>query len=229
MNDSSAAFRVSESRRFALKRLIDVLAAALGLLFLSPLLLIMAVLIRINLGRPVLFRQTRIGYHEQPFELIKFRSMRNLYGMDGRPLPDEQRIIPFGAWLRRTSIDELPELWNVLKGQMSLLGPRPLPPMYQPFFLGRERQRFHVRPGITGLAQISGRNQLSWNQRLGYDTIYVEQYSLLLDLYILVRTAMSVLRHQGVEVLPTTVLQDLNVERRWVVEQGRTKRTEEVE
>lgn len=176
----------------ALKRLFDIAVAATLLLILSPLFVLIAVLVRFNLGSPILFRQQRIGKGEKPFEFIKFRTMR-----DGNA-PDAERLTPFGSWLRATSLDELPEFWNILIGEMSFVGPRPLLPRYLPFYTPREATRHHVRPGLTGLAQVSGRNAVGWDARLELDAQYVERFSLVRDFTILWRTVMVVFKRHGI-------------------------------
>lgn len=176
----------------AMKRGFDVIVASLGLLISLPLSVIVAAAIMVRLGRPVLFRQQRPGLGGAPFELVKFRTMRN------GPGTDAERLTSLGRFLRSTSLDELPELWNVLKGDMSLVGPRPLLPQYLPLYSERQARRHEVRPGVTGLAQVSGRNAVSWDDRLELDVQYVEQVSLALDLRILGRTATSVLRREGI-------------------------------
>ena len=181
-----------------LKRTLDVLASATGLLLLAPLLLLLALMVRINLGSPVLFRQKRPGLHGQPFEIIKFRTMTNERGADGALRPEAERLTRSGRFLRSTSLDELPELWNVLKGEMSLVGPRPLRMNYLPLYSERQARRHEVRPGITGWAQVNGRNQVSWPERLEMDVWYVENRSLVLDLRILLLTFRSVLKRDGV-------------------------------
>jgi len=180
------------------KRVIDVLVAALALVALSPILLIVAVAIRFALGSPVLYRQTRPGLDGKPFEMMKFRSMSDGRDADGDPLPDEQRKTPFGLWLRSTSLDELPALLNVLRGDMSLVGPRPLLMEYLPLYSEEQQRRHNVRPGITGLAQVSGRNAISWERKFELDVEYVDNISLSLDLKILLRTVSKVLRREGI-------------------------------
>lgn len=175
-----------------IKRAFDVMAAALLLLVLSPLLLVVSVLVRVKLGSPIFFRQTRIGKDEQPFTIIKFRTMREGTGSDA------ERLTPFGHWLRASSVDELPELWNILKGDMSFVGPRPLLPEYLPYYREDEKIRHTVRPGLTGLAQINGRNALDWDSKLRYDAEYVKNFSLARDRDILLRTYMSVLKREGI-------------------------------
>jgi lipopolysaccharide/colanic/teichoic acid biosynthesis glycosyltransferase len=180
------------------KRIIDILGSAVGLVLSAPLQAIIAVLVRQKLGRPVLFRQTRPGMHAQPFELIKFRTMTDARDDTGRPLTDEERMTPFGSLLRSTSLDELPELWNVLRGDMSLVGPRPLLTEYLPHYSARQARRHEVRPGVTGWAQVNGRNAPDWEDRLEMDVWYVENRSMTLDLRILLRTVVAVLRRSGI-------------------------------
>lgn len=180
------------------KRGADILLSGAALAVLSPLLAVIALKVRKELGSPVLFSQERPGLHGKIFRMYKFRSMKNCRSADGRELPDELRLTPFGRRLRSTSLDELPELWNVLKGDMSLVGPRPLLPEYLPLYSERQRRRHDVRPGITGLAQIRGRNALTWEQKFDYDVQYVEQESLLLDLKIIWLTLRAVIRREGI-------------------------------
>lgn len=193
-----------------LKRILDIVVSALGLLVLSPLMATIALLILVTMGRPVLFKQERVGYLERTFTLLKFRTMREAFDKDGRPLPDAERITPLGTFLRRTSLDELPQLWNVLRGDMSLVGPRPLLPRYLPYYTPRERLRHRVRPGITGLAQVRGRNNLSWDERLELDVTYVEEHNLLLDLKIIMETVVQTLQRKNVVVIPGQVLKPLD-------------------
>src|SRR5690554_872712 len=157
-----------------LKRLFDIFASLFGLLILSPVIAIVAYKVRKNLGSPVLFRQIRPGKDGKPFEMIKFRTMRDAYDEQGNPLPDSERITPFGSFLRSSSLDELPELWNVFKGDMSLVGPRPLLMEYLDYYTEEEKLRHTVRPGLTGLAQVTGRNATTWDDRLAYDVEYVK-------------------------------------------------------
>ncbi len=181
-----------------IKRSIDIVIAAATLLLASPVLLLVAIAVRVNLGSPVLFRQQRPGLHKRPFTMVKFRTMRDAIGRDGRPLPDVDRLTPFGTLLRSTSLDELPELWNVLRGDMSLVGPRPLLMEYLDRYTPEQARRHEVRPGVTGWAQVHGRNALSWDERFRHDVWYVEHQSLTLDLQILMRTLTMVLRRTGV-------------------------------
>ena len=181
-----------------IKRGLDIAIAATALLLAAPVLLFVAIAVRVNLGGPVLFRQQRPGLHGRPFTMVKFRTMRDALGRDGRPLPDADRLTPFGALLRSTSLDELPELWNVVRGDMSLVGPRPLLMEYLDRYTPEQARRHEVRPGVTGWAQIHGRNALSWEERFRLDVWYVEHQSLRLDLQILRRTLALVLRRTGV-------------------------------
>lgn len=181
-----------------IKRLFDVSLSALAILCLFPLMLLIRWLIRRNLGGPVLFRQVRPGLAGQPFEMIKFRTMRDAVDSSGNPLPDAERMSSFGRLLRSTSLDELPELWNVLKGDMSLVGPRPLLMEYLPLYSKRQFLRHQVRPGITGWAQVNGRNALNWPQRFELDVWYVENQSLWLDVKIIALTLWKVFKRDGI-------------------------------
>jgi lipopolysaccharide/colanic/teichoic acid biosynthesis glycosyltransferase len=181
-----------------LKRLVDVVLAALAVLVLAPLLLAIAVVLRMTLGSPILFRQARIGLNGRQFELVKFRTMVDAAGHDGQPLPDQDRLTSFGRLLRVSSIDELPELWNVLRGDMSLVGPRPLLVEYLPLYSDEQARRHEVRPGITGWAQVNGRNAISWDEKLALDVWYVDNQSLRIDLKILWLTLWKVLARHGI-------------------------------
>lgn len=181
-----------------LKRLFDILAASFGLLLLSPVILIVAWQVSRKLGSPVFFRQTRPGLNGKPFEMIKFRTMRDAVDENGKPLPDSERITPFGRLLRSTSLDELPELWNVLKGDMSVVGPRPLRMDYLPLYNKHQARRHDVRPGVTGWAQINGRNSISWEEKFDLDIWYVDNISIMLDLKIVFLTIHKVLKRDGV-------------------------------
>lgn len=198
----------------AIKRCFDLFAASVLLVGLLPLYGLIAVAVRLSMGSPVLFRQQRPGFCEKPFMLLKFRSMRNAYDRDGNPLPDKDRLTRLGRVLRSTSLDELPSLINVLKGDLSFVGPRPLLTRYLPFMTARERIRHTMRPGITGLAQVKGRNTVSWDKRLAYDVRYVEAWTLSLDLTILLLTLVAVVKRDGVVVDPTSQMRDLDVERK---------------
>jgi len=181
-----------------MKRFFDIGASALGLVLLSPVIAVLAWQIRKKLGSPVLFRQTRPGLHGKPFQMIKFRTMRDAIGPDGQPLPDAERMTPFGGFLRSASLDELPELWNVLKGDMSLVGPRPLLMEYLPLYSPEQARRHEVRPGVTGWAQINGRNALSWEEKFRLDVWYVDNQSFWLDLKILALTVKKVFVREGI-------------------------------
>ncbi|WP_376765325.1 sugar transferase [Vibrio cholerae] len=181
-----------------MKRLFDLFASFLGLLVLSPIIVIVAWKIRKNLGSPVLFRQTRPGLNGQPFEMIKFRTMKDAVDANGNPLPDSERMTPFGDKLRNSSLDELPELWNVLKGEMSLVGPRPLLMQYLPLYSKEQARRHEVRPGVTGWAQINGRNAISWEDKFKLDVWYVDNRSFWLDLRILLLTVKKVFVKEGI-------------------------------
>ncbi|MCU0501379.1 MAG: sugar transferase [Anaerolineae bacterium] len=196
------------------KRALDLVLVSLALVIAAPVLGIVGVLVRAKLGSPVLFRQQRPGLYGRPFTIYKFRTMSDDRDAQGNLLPDTDRLPSFGKHLRNTSLDELPELWNVFRGEMSLVGPRPLLMRYTPYFSDEERQRFSVRPGITGLAQVSGRNDLNWDARLAADVRYVQQYSLRLDLRILFTTLWRVLGREGLQVDPGSVMLDLDAERR---------------
>jgi lipopolysaccharide/colanic/teichoic acid biosynthesis glycosyltransferase len=182
----------------ALKRALDLVVAIMALALLAPLLAILAVLVAWRLGRPVLFRQSRIGWNEQPFTVLKFRTMRNATDASGKLLPDAERLTPFGAWLRSWSLDELPQLWNIVRGDMSFIGPRPLLPAYLPRYSARQRRRHAVRPGLSGLAQVQGRNAISWEQRFELDLAYIERQSLALDLRIALLTVRKLLLREGI-------------------------------
>ncbi|BDB26073.1 sugar transferase [Cupriavidus sp. TA19] len=181
-----------------MKRVLDVVLASVALLVLALPLLVVMGLVRFKLGSPVFFRQTRAGLDGKPFEVIKFRTMTDERGADGELLPDAERITPFGWVIRRTSIDELPELWCVLKGEMSLVGPRPLPTFYLPLYSAEQARRLAVKPGITGWAQVNGRNSLSWEEKFRLDVWYVDHQSTWLDLRILWRTIGTVLAKEDI-------------------------------
>ena len=181
-----------------LKRAFDLLAVVVAAPVWVLLLAVVALLVRLKLGSPVFFRQRRPGLRAEIFELVKFRTMRDARDGTGRPLPDAERLTPFGQWLRATSLDELPELWNVVRGDMSLVGPRPLLVEYLPRYNARQARRHEVRPGLTGLTQVSGRNALTWEEKFEWDVRYVETRSLGLDLIILMRTCKVVLCREGI-------------------------------
>jgi len=170
----------------------------MGLTLLSPILFLVALAVRLHLGAHVVFRQLRIGLHDEPFVFLKFTTMTDQRDRHGELLPDDKRLTPFGRFLRASSLDELPQLWNVLKGDMSLIGPRPLLPEYVPLYSAFQRQRHRVKPGITGLAQVKGRNSISWEEKFELDVYYVNHCSLRLDLSILWWTFASVIRREGI-------------------------------
>lgn len=181
-----------------LKRAFDIAASTSALVVLSPVLAITAYKVKKEMGSPVLFRQTRPGLHGKPFEMIKFRTMKDATDKEGNALPDSERLTEFGKKLRASSLDELPELWNVLKGDMSLVGPRPLLMEYLPLYNAEQAKRHNVRPGVTGYAQVNGRNSLSWEDKFKLDTWYVEHQSFLLDLKILLKTVKKVIIKEGI-------------------------------
>ena len=176
-----------------LKRLLDIVIASSALVLLSPVYALVAYKVKKNLGSPVLFRQLRPGMHGKPFEMVKFRTMKDALDLDGNPLPDSERLTAFGKMLRATSLDEMPELWNVIKGDMSIVGPRPLLMEYLPLYNEQQAKRHNVRPGITGYAQVNGRNAISWEKKFELDTWYVENRSLWLDFKIMLKTVQKVL------------------------------------
>ena len=176
----------------------DFCVALAALVILSPVFVFLAMLVRWRLGSPVFFRQQRPGFNGKPFELLKFRTMRDEYGPDGKPIPDAERLGEFGQKLRSTSLDELPELWNVVCGDMSLVGPRPLLMEYLPLYTARQARRHAVRPGITGWAQVNGRNAINWKRKFELDVWYVEHRSFALDIRILVMTMVNVFRRAGI-------------------------------
>ena len=186
------------AEKIMLKRAFDIAASASALVVLSPVLAITAHKVKKELGSPVLFRQTRPGLHGKPFEMIKFRTMKDATDKEGNALPDSERLTEFGKKLRASSLDELPELWNVLKGDMSLVGPRPLLMEYLPLYNAEQAKRHNVRPGVTGYAQVNGRNSLSWEDKFKLDTWYVEHQSLWLDMKILLKTVKKVIIKDGI-------------------------------
>ena len=181
-----------------MKRAMDLVGALAALVLLSPIVVVLCILVLSKLGSPVFFRQVRPGIEGRPFKMVKFRTMTDERGPDGALLPDDQRLTALGAWLRSTSLDELPELFNVLKGDMSLVGPRPLLMDYLSLYNDRQARRHQVRPGITGWAQINGRNALSWEEKFELDVWYVDNRSLWLDIKILFKTVMQVLKRDGI-------------------------------
>lgn len=181
-----------------IKRVLDIIASATALILLSPVITIVAWQIRRKMGSPVLFRQGRPGLNGKPFEMVKFRTMKDALDQAGNPLPDSERLTSFGQFLRSSSLDELPELWNVFKGDMSLVGPRPLLMEYLPLYSPEQYRRHEVRPGVTGWAQINGRNSLSWDEKFKLDVWYVDNRSLWLDIKILFLTVKKVLIRDGI-------------------------------
>ena len=200
-----------------MKRLLDLVVSITALLLLSPIWGSTALLVKVKYGSPVLFKQERIGYQCNVFTVYKFRSMSDAKDDRGNLLPDSKRITKFGRFIRKTSIDELPQLWNVIRGDMSLVGPRPLLVHYLPFYTAEENSRHSVKPGITGLAQVSGRNLLTWDQKLAFDVAYVKQRSMKLDLIILGKTVMKVFKREGMVEVQREMMLDLDIER-----QGKT-------
>ncbi|WP_345873640.1 sugar transferase [Shewanella algae] len=181
-----------------MKRLFDFFTSLCGLILLSPIIALVAWKIRKNLGTPVLFRQTRPGLHGKPFEMVKFRTMKDAVDEQGNSLPDSERMTPFGDKLRNSSLDELPELWNVLKGDMSLVGPRPLLMQYLPLYSKEQARRHEARPGVTGWAQINGRNAISWEEKFKLDVWYVDNRNFWLDIKILLLTVKKVFKREGI-------------------------------
>ncbi|EOU1217671.1 sugar transferase [Clostridium perfringens] len=204
---------MSKKIQFFIKRIFDIVISFIGLIVLFPIILLVALLIRINLGSPVIFKQERPGYKQKSFFVYKFRTMNNKKDEFGDLLPDSERLTSFGKIIRKLSLDELPQLINVLKGDMSLIGPRPLLVRYLPYYKEYELVRFDVRPGITGLAQINGRNTVSWDERFKYDIYYVENYNLFLDIKILFLTFLKVFKSDGVISAPNTLMKSLDHER----------------
>ena len=176
-----------------IKRGLEFIIALIGVILASPILLIIAILVRIKLGSPIFFRQSRVGLNGEIFEMVKFRTMKDAYDAEGNLLPDEERLTKIGKFIRKTSLDELPQLFNVLKGDMSLVGPRPLLVEYLPLYSEEQMKRHNVRPGITGYAQVNGRNNISWTKKFELDVYYVENFSLWLDIKILFQTVAKVL------------------------------------
>ncbi len=182
-----------------LKRIIDIIISGISLLILAPILGIISVCVWQQLGRPIFFKQQRVGLHDKVFEMYKFRTMLPKVTAAGVSLTKEQRLTKFGRFLRSTSLDELPELWNIFKGDMSLVGPRPLLVDYLPLYSPRQRRRHEMRPGLTGLAQVKGRNHVDWPTKFEYDVTYIETFSLKQDVQIILKTGLSVLKREGIE------------------------------
>lgn len=183
-----------------MKRAFDVSFSLSCLTLLSPLMCILAVMVPIQMGKPILFKQTRPGLNGKPFTIYKFRTMRDLRDQEGRLLPDEERLTPFGCWMRKYSLDELPQLFNVVKGDLSVVGPRPLLMSYLPLYSPEQARRHEVKPGITGWAQVNGRNALSWEEKFALDVWYVDHWSLLLDVKILWMTVIQVFHAEGISM-----------------------------
>lgn len=181
-----------------MKRIVDFVLALIGLIALAPVIVIVAWAIRKRLGSPVIFSQVRPGLNGKPFRMVKFRTMRNAFDANGQPLPDTERMTPFGSFLRSSSLDELPELWNVLKGDMSLVGPRPLLMEYLPLYNAEQYRRHEVRPGISGWAQVNGRNALSWDEKFKLDVWYVDNRSIWLDFKVIFLTLKKVVVRDGI-------------------------------
>lgn len=199
-----------------IKRFLDIIFSLLAIIILSPILIIIAILVRVKLGTPIIFKQKRPGKHEEIFRLYKFRTMTDKRDEEGNLLPDSERLPKFGKSLRTTSLDELPELWNIFKGDMSFVGPRPLLIRYLPYYTNEEKIRHKVRPGLTGLSQVNGRNNLGWDKRLSLDVEYVENNSFFLDCHILLKTVKKVVQKDDVVVIDQGDLLDLNVERGYI-------------
>lgn len=196
-----------------MKRITDVLVAGIGLLLLSPILIIIWLLVRVHMGYPALYRQFRPGQNGKQFEMVKFRTMDNATDSDGKVLPDSERITRLGHFLRSTSLDEFPELWNVLKGDMSLVGPRPLLVEYLPLYSPEQARRHEVRPGITGWAQINGRNGISWEEKFALDLWYVDNQSFILDCKIIILTFIKVLNREGISADNEATMQKFSVQK----------------
>ncbi|MDU1455951.1 MAG: sugar transferase [Paeniclostridium sordellii] len=193
-----------------IKRAIDVLSATIGLIVISPIMIIVAILVRIKLGTPILFKQDRVGKNGKIFKMIKFRTMVDATDKFGNILPDEERLTKFGKSLRSTSLDELPELINVLKGDMSLVGPRPLLVKYIELYSKEQWRRHEVKPGITGWAQINGRNSITWSEKFKLDVWYVDNTSIFLDFKILLLTVLKVIRRDGINQSTNETMESFN-------------------
>lgn len=199
-------------RKF-IKRALDLLVSIIGLICISPILLVIAIMVRIKIGSPIIFKQQRPGLDEKIFTLYKFRTMSNEKDQNGKLLTDSKRLNEFGKMLRRSSLDELPELFNIIKGEMSIIGPRPLLIKYLPYYSQAEKIRHSVRPGLTGLAQISGRNLLKWDSRLAKDVEYVKNISFRIDTKIFIKTILKVVKKDGIIVTDQSFQRDLDIER----------------
>lgn len=204
-----------------LKRFFDIIISSLGLIIFLPVMVIVSILIKIDLGGAIIFRQKRPGKNEKIFEIYKFRTMNDEVGDDGNLLPDNKRITKLGSVLRRTSLDELPQLLNIIKGDMSLIGPRPLTIKYLDYYTDAEKKRHSVRPGLSGLAQVNGRNNLDWDSRLQLDVKYVENITFIGDVKLIFKTIKKVLKREDVIVYGTTELKALNIEREYIKRVGK--------
>lgn len=191
-----------------LKRILDILICITGLIFISPILLVVALLVKIKIGSPIIFKQERPGLHGEIFKLYKFRTMTNEKNDSGELLNDEARLTEFGKKLRASSLDELPEIFNIIIGDMSIVGPRPLMVKYLPLYSEKQKRRHDVRPGLTGLAQISGRNAITWTERFNKDIEYVDNISLKLDMYIFLKTIYYVLKREGINSDTSATMED---------------------
>lgn len=191
-----------------LKRILDILICIIGLIFISPILLLVALLVKIKLGSPIIFKQERPGLHGEIFKLYKFRTMTNEKNDSGELLNDEVRLTEFGKKLRASSLDELPEIFNIIIGDMSIVGPRPLMVKYLPLYSEKQKRRHDVRPGLTGLAQISGRNAITWTERFNKDIEYVDNISLKLDMYIFLKTIYYVFKREGINSDTSATMED---------------------
>lgn len=196
-----------------IKRTLDLILSLMALIVLMPLMIIIGILVRINLGSPIIFRQKRPGKNEKIFTLYKFRTMTDKRDIDGNLLPDEYRLTKFGKLLRSTSLDELPELINIIKGDMAIVGPRPLLVEYLPYYTEEEKHRHDVRPGLTGLAQVNGRNEISWEEKLKYDTEYIKEISFYSDLKIIFKTIKKTIKRKDIKMGKELQFGKLNVER----------------
>ena len=196
-----------------IKRILDLILSLMALIVLMPLMIIIGILVRINLGSPIIFKQKRPGKNEKTFTLYKFRTMTDKRDIDGNLLPDEYRLTKFGKFLRSTSLDELPELINIIKGDMAIVGPRPLLVEYLPYYTEEEKHRHDVRPGLTGLAQVNGRNAISWEEKLKYDTEYIKEISFYSDLKIIFKTIKKTIKRKDIKMGKELQFGKLNVER----------------
>lgn len=211
--------------RHCIKRFLDIVLSGMGLLILSPVFVVLAILVRVKLGSPIIFKQERPGYHTRIFTLKKFRTMTDARDANGELLPDKERLTKFGSFLRTTSLDELPELWNIFCGDMSLIGPRPLLVSYLPYYTEQEQKRHDVRPGLTGLAQASGRNYISWDARLEKDIEYVDNLSFGMDVKVFWMTIKLVLGHEEQVAEDTNAVEGnfAQIRKRRLEETGRLK------